>query len=265
MAREREGGSTRAKETVPTGLWAITCFFNPLGYRSRIVNYREFRKRLKVPLLAVELSYSDTTYLEEGDADILVRRQAKDLMWQKERLLNIAIEHLPGDCDKVSWLDCDIFFERHDWGELLCRKLEECNFVQLFEEACDLPRDLFPESPDDIPDLNGVESTFFRAVQGKEVREGLRSPDHRSRRSSANGLAWGARREFLKHRGLYDACVLGSGDRAMVCAALGEFDTLTGALYMNSLQASHYMDWGQAFFKAVAGKIGCITGKVYHF
>ena len=40
-------------------LWAITCYFNPVGYRRRLENYRMFRQRLKVPLVAVELSFDE--------------------------------------------------------------------------------------------------------------------------------------------------------------------------------------------------------------
>ena len=39
-------------------LWAITSFFNPAGYKSRLTNYRLFRSRLDVPLVAVELSFT---------------------------------------------------------------------------------------------------------------------------------------------------------------------------------------------------------------
>ena len=54
-------------------LWAITCYFNPVGYRRRLENYRMFRQRLKVPLVAVELSFDEEFQLASGDADILVQ------------------------------------------------------------------------------------------------------------------------------------------------------------------------------------------------
>jgi hypothetical protein len=30
-------------------LWAVTCYFNPCGYRRRAFNYRIFRQRLQAP------------------------------------------------------------------------------------------------------------------------------------------------------------------------------------------------------------------------
>ena len=47
-------------------LWAITCYFNPIGHRRRLSNYRVFRRRLNVPLVTVELGYHDVFELPDG-------------------------------------------------------------------------------------------------------------------------------------------------------------------------------------------------------
>ena len=97
-------------------LWAITSYFNPAGYRNRLENFRKFRRRLAVPLLAVEFRYGERFELEDGDADLLLRLPGRDVLWQKERLLNVAMTHLPAECTAVASLDCDVVFERDDWG-----------------------------------------------------------------------------------------------------------------------------------------------------
>ena len=74
----------------PSGLWAIASFFNPLGYQTRLTNYRIFRRHLGVPLLTVEQGYDGRFELDGQDATILVQVPARDVMWQKERLLNLA-------------------------------------------------------------------------------------------------------------------------------------------------------------------------------
>ena len=89
-------------------LWAITCLFNPAGFRIRTDNYRIFRQQLRLPLLTVELAFEGGFELAEGDADILVQRRGGARLWQKERLLNIALEHLPDDCDAVVAVDADV-------------------------------------------------------------------------------------------------------------------------------------------------------------
>ena len=68
--------------TAPAGeLWAITSYYNPLGYRRRRANYRTFRERLNVPLLTVELAFGPDFELKEGEADILIRRRGGDVLW----------------------------------------------------------------------------------------------------------------------------------------------------------------------------------------
>src|SRR5438045_2016831 len=86
-------------------LWAITCYFNPAGYRRRLANYRIFRERLTIPLLAIELAYGSNFELNEKDADILIQLRGRDVMWQKERLLNVALQSVPPTCHKIAWLD----------------------------------------------------------------------------------------------------------------------------------------------------------------
>ena len=70
--------------------WAITSYYNPLGYRRRRANYRTFRRHLAIPLLTVELAYG-APELSEADADRYVGLRGGALLWQKERLLNVAM------------------------------------------------------------------------------------------------------------------------------------------------------------------------------
>ena len=76
-------------------IWAITSFFNPVRYQRRLLNYRVFRSRLGIPLVAVELSFDGQFELTKCDADILIQVSGGAVHWQKERLLNIALESVP--------------------------------------------------------------------------------------------------------------------------------------------------------------------------
>src|SRR5262245_19902909 len=69
-----------------SNLWAITCYFNPIGYQRRLENYHTFRQNLAVPLVTVELAFNGAFQLHSGDADILVQLRGGDVLWQKERL-----------------------------------------------------------------------------------------------------------------------------------------------------------------------------------
>ena len=144
-------------------LWAITCYFNPIGYRRRLENYRIFRQRLKLPLVAVELSFDGAFELRPVDADILVQLCGPAVLWQKERLLNVALKSLPASCDKVAWLDCDILFENDDWIERAKKALDEFAVVHLFRERNELPMDFTPDNP------NSWSTTLKAAVCGLPI------------------------------------------------------------------------------------------------
>jgi hypothetical protein len=68
----------------------------------------------------------------------------------------------------------------------------------------------------------------------------------------------------LERHGLYDACIVGGGDRALAAAALGHFDGAIGPLCFNERQARHYLAWAEPFFRAVGGRVGGVEGTVYH-
>ena len=116
-------------------MWAITSYFNPLGSRRRLSNYRPFRANLTIPLVTVELSFNGVFELEKNDADILIQLSGAALLWQKERLLNLALKAVPTDVEHIAWLDCDVILKRKDWAAEAKKQLQELNVVQLFSEA----------------------------------------------------------------------------------------------------------------------------------
>lgn len=119
-------------------MWAITSYFNPARYKRRLSNYKIFRGNLGVPLVTVELSFDGHFELADDDADILIRLSGGAMLWQKERLLNIAIESVPQNAKNIAWIDCDVIFERADWMHEAELKLSEANIVQLYSDLVDL-------------------------------------------------------------------------------------------------------------------------------
>ena len=73
-------------------MWAITSYFNPARYKNRLSNFRVFRANLGVPLVTVELSFDGNFELSEKDSDILIQVSGGAVLWQKERLLNVALK-----------------------------------------------------------------------------------------------------------------------------------------------------------------------------
>ena len=239
------------------GFWAITCYFNPMRFRRRLLNYRRFRDRLKVPLVAVELAYGPDFELGQRDAEILVQlRGGRDILWQKERLLNLALRALPGGCSKVAWIDCDVVFEADDWAERTCALLESTVLVQPFSHLHQMPRDWEPgrEPP---PDASLLHSVPFLIGSGMPVATCLGTTQSRL----SPGHAWAANRKLLEDHLLYDACIIGGGDIAIARAAYGCFEP---AIRRQHLNEKHYLAWARPFHAAVGGRVACLEGHLFH-
>jgi hypothetical protein len=243
--------------------WAITSYFNPAGYHSRLPNYKIFRSNLAMPLIAVELSFTGQFDLGPEDADILVQITGGDVLWQKERLLNLALASLPADCEYVAWIDGDVVFLNRDWPAQALVGLQDFTMIHLFGERCNLGPGAHPGSSTELCD------SLCESV-ARKIRLGTVEPSDLYRssgpllRRSTPGLAWAMRRDVLELHGLYDACILGSGDRAMLCAAVGRFDYGIDALMMGTRQSEHYLAWARPFYDTVRGAVGYVDGRICH-
>jgi hypothetical protein len=246
-------------------LWAITSYFNPARYARRLANYREFRSRLMVPLVTVELARDVAALqLREDDAEILVQLTGEDRLWQKERLLNLALRALPPDCCEVAWLDGDIVIEADEWPRRVSDALARVPLVQPFSTFHDVPRDGDVRHSTERHAWRGGDSLGRRLARGESVDELFRrNIGHRLHRGHAVGFAWAARRSLLERHGLYDGCILGSGDKAILIAALGRFDFLD-RLEMNERQTAHFLSWAEPFFADVGAEIGYADATLLH-
>lgn len=220
-------------------LAAITCHFNPIEYENIVRNYWMFREDYQGPeLFTIELSFSDEFEIDDA---IHVRGRPEHIMWQKERLLNLAIEQLPAKYDKVAWIDADILFDNKNWAEDAEKALDEHALVQLFETGTATDANLDPTN-----------SMVSIASVGE------------TRQSARPGFAWAARREVLeKSGGLLDTHIMGGGDNMMYFAAMGMFST-----YMltrtNIEWRRSFLKWAAPFYRAVQGNVGFIPGNVLH-
>lgn len=250
----------------PTGrraesLWAITAYFNPMRYQRRRTDYRIFRQRLNVPLVAVELAYGPEFELTESDADILIQLRGQDVMWQKERLLNVALSALPSSCRKVIWTDCDIIVEADDWPKRVSRHLDRFRLVQAFSCAHHLSS--YWQPGDTRTSIMFTQPSAVSAIaSGIPAASLLARPVPSGPGSTNKGLAWAAHRELLDAAGFYDACVVGGGDLAMVSAVYGCFDV--AMRNMNEKQKEHYLAWARPRYEMFGAEAGFLDCRVLH-
>lgn len=91
--RPRRAPPVRGRER----LAVITSYFNPCGYRSLRRNYQRFAQDMQdqqTDFFTIELAHRDQAFLLRPGPRVLQVR-ASDVMWQKERLLNVLIRRLP--------------------------------------------------------------------------------------------------------------------------------------------------------------------------
>src|SRR5262249_10055459 len=216
-------------------------------------------------LLTVELSFDGQFELTKDDADILIQLSGGAILWQKERLLNIAIESLPHEVKNVAWIDCDILFERKDWAEETEMQLNErYNIVQLFSKVIYLDKDDTAEllgkykSRTTVPGLMALyDETNILPLDKVAVStqgEIVYNP----------GLAWAGKAEIFTKHGFYDLAIVGAGDLHMANSIFGTMDSIMKLHALNESRRKSYLKWGQLFHQTVAKKVGHITGEIYH-
>jgi hypothetical protein len=236
-------------------LWAVTAYFNWCHYRSKRENFHRFREGLLkngVRLLTVECALYDDDFELSVLPDVIQVRSSS-VMWQKERLLNIAITALPRECKFVAWIDCDLLFENADWAEEAENVLHKFGVVQLFSEMVRLPQNAMTAAQDDpisLSFMGGLCDSVSRKVPAR-----LGHP----------GFAWAARRDVLEAcEGFYDACIVGGADRVMAHAWFGDYqcpivrDIALGEIW------PHYLVWAKNAHRVVRGSVSLVRGRVLH-
>lgn len=240
-------------------LWVISCFYNSNSYQTKPKNYNKFIERIEaanIPYLVVECAFNDQPFtLKKSPSIIQIRTQ--DIMWQKERLLNIAIDRLPSKCKKVAWIDCDVLFENPDWAKETVRQLKHNKVVQPYTQAIRLPKDT------DHYYGKGERYYGFGYVTKQDphiVTEG------RFELHGHTGFAWASHASILKKHRLYDVCIAGTADHLMAHTFVGDWDTACAKRVFNENVNFylHYKSWSAKMYGSVKAKVGYVDGALLH-
>lgn len=241
-------------------MWAITSYYNPVRYKRRLSNYRLFRANLAVPLVTVELSFDGEFELERKDADNLIQISGGAVLWQKERLLNLALNAVPSGTKNVAWFDCDTILKRADWVEEAKKRLDKLDVVQLFSDI----EDIGPDQYEKQPGLQNGHSTVPGIASLPNGRELLFKANLGTVPMYHEGLAWAANRRLLENHGFYDAGIVGGGDSLMTAAMYGRYDGSIRFFLLDAPRRKHYLRWAISFHESVAGCVGYVPGTIYH-
>lgn len=229
-------------------LAVITSYFNPCGYQRIRENYRRFQdglERAGVELFTAELAFEEQPF-EIPDATLQLRGSDRNLLWQKERLLNLLIPRLPEDVDAIAWIDADILFLNPDWPAATCQALERRAVVQLYRDSYTL----LPQG--DLQHVKKSTGWYYAHDPARFTHFGHSHP----------GFAWAARAGWLRRHGLLDDCVTGGGDCLMV---KGMADcTLYIERWLNPEWRTSIDAWASAVQAEIDGAFGYVPGAILH-
>jgi hypothetical protein len=178
-------------------------------------------------------------------------------MWQRERLVNIAIASLPATCDKVAWVDADLLFGNDDWVAETSELLGEYVLVQPFQAVRFLRRD------DVSPSFTRERGPGVEDLYGAAYARHIRHAD-----AGHPGMAWAGRRDVLETHGLYDRAPLGGPDVVHRWAMSGQLESQAGwdklAEWCSAHQLEDVLRWARPFYAAVKERVSYTRGLVCH-
>lgn len=245
----------------PADLGVVTSYFNPCAFRGRAENFERFVEPIRaagIPLVIVEAHFEG----QDPSASLPARHEslrveARDVMWQKERLLDLGTGWLPGHCTKVAWLDADVLFEDEDWAAATSERLETSCILQPFATAVRLARGaLEPREGDDTFESFG--SMFVHRPE--ELAHGKYDLHGHT------GFAWAARRDLVARHGLYDACIGGSADHMMAHAFAGDLESrcINRMVGNGGRHLAHFRRWTRKLHEEVRGRLSYTPGRLLH-
>jgi hypothetical protein len=267
-----DAARTAASPASPGGaIWGVTAYFNPTSNPWLPRNLAMFADSVRsqgLKLAIVELAQDGAGFEVEASAcDLLLRRRTDATLWQKERLLNIAVAALPESCDKVVWLDCDLLFDNPDWVAQTSRLLDRHSVVQPFDSAVWLApgTTVPPERPErglgEGCEMPGMAFTMAGGGDRRRLLADYYNHGHA-------GFAWAARRSILGRHGLYDRHVLGGGDVTIAHAIFGDRDYWRGLNMacrdMTAAEVAAMAAWARGFHRDIEGGVAFVPGRVRH-
>lgn len=253
-------------------LLAITSYYNPFHGKARKANYDVFRRHLGIPLLTVEWSQHGDFDLCDDDADYLIQVSRGDLLWQKERLLNIGLAEARSlGFSRVAFLDSDIVFHDPAWFRTVDAALDSFSIVQCFSRLDYLPAaDYSSMSRQHLlalqPEFSNV-SLSFEMLQHCKCSSGQRAafgPVLASSSYSGNpGMAIAIRFDEHLEWKHYEGNIVGGGDSVLMAAVTNRLDQMfQNQLFTNSHQES-IRAWKEEYFPENI-RWGCADNQLAH-
>jgi len=241
-------------------LYVIVPVSNPVGYQSRynlaIPTLQRLASHEYVQVLLVELANSNQPHmLTEAGNDFHLQLRANSVMWHKENMLNLAVEHLTRirpDWQYVAWVDADITFDNVNIGRDTIKKLGLFPIVQMFQTVMN----------------KGPTGAIYDTHEGFAAmyhKNGFKHPGcHQNYTFWHPGFAWAYTRAAWKGMGRFlDRGILGACDNHMALALINKAHlSLPGGVSREYKMM--VLDWQDRVYSRFRGMIGFVDGTIIH-
>ena len=232
-------------------------------------NFKAFLEGLKpsgVHCLVVEVAFGNNDFVIT-DHENVIQIRTDDVLWHKERLLNIGIKQLLADgYRKIAWLDGDITFAEDDWPLEVANRLEHANLCQVFET---IAVQAYESGP---PMVAPSSVKYFRDFDRLYMQPSRRGPSLLKGRllGGQSGFGWAVRAEVFEKSLLFENAVVGGGDKLMYISSLASdfsderFLSLTQSKFAckhcghknrSEIYREQFHNWAQQWKAAVDGKV----------
>jgi hypothetical protein len=229
----------------------IVCYFNWVGYKRSASNLLRFLRqidKLNITAYGVELYLENAApIMEKNRRWECIKATNRNIMWQKEALLNKAEKMVPKHIKYIGVFDPDIYFENKNWLNESLDELKKFKVIQPFSEGIKMN------------EMGGIE-----IVKPSAAKYGYNNDDTKY---NTPGLAWIFNREFFDKVGLYPYAIIGSGDSVLAAALLKIQNSKTA--FRSVGHKNWKKDLPQEWLKKINNfmgdsSVGYIEGQVWH-
>jgi len=245
---------------------------NPLYWKKPHQNWERFAQHMLdsgVHLTVAECAYGAEDFVctappmsdpAHAERFLHVGVRAKTRGWNKENLLNLAVQRRP-EAQYIAWIDADVIFRRPDWARATVRALQHYDVIQPWKTCLDL-------GPND--ELITAHTSFCHQLfHGKPLapdcwKEPYWQGDGGKHIYPHSGYAWAMTRQaFDWLGGLFEIGGMGSGDHhiALGLAGLAHKSLPPGP---NTAYCREVLRWGERAVRHVNHNIGYVEGIIEH-
>lgn len=242
-------------------LWIVTCYFNPLGIKSRKRLFEKFcvhvTQDLKIPLVIVHGTNETAVRIEYSPTSIVINIPLTSTLWVKEAMLNIGIKYIIKHhvyVEAIAWVDCDIHFHTLlSTSDVILSSLKHHHVSQIWNIAIDSGK-----QENSIAKIN-----YSSMFQNNKFKNGAKVSDIETLNHS--GYAWAATKTFLiATDGLLDCCIIGGADRIMLAGMQGEQSLISIDTGFSSGYKKTVHEWSEKAFTVTKGKVAYAPIPITH-